>query len=154
RQLAERLVADSGTPAVLQRYCTICGQIAVAWNERRRFRDALALCDRAINAAEELVERRGLKEYRPLLAHAYHKKAQVVGRQRDLLRRSRWRLLRGLWHSLTGNRPQPWSAAVALCEQTIALYRDLIAEGQRRFQGDLARISAYRARILIILGKD
>jgi hypothetical protein len=89
-----------------------------------------------------------------LLAEAYQRKAQVVGRQYEMLHRASWRLLRRLWHSLTGNQPQPLSAAVALCERTIALYRDLIAEGHRRFQGNLALVSAYRARILIVLGKD
>jgi tetratricopeptide (TPR) repeat protein len=152
-QLAERLAAESSTPAVLASCGSICGTTAIAWSARRWFREALALCDRAINVAEELVDGRGLKQYRPLLAHAYFQKACVVGLQRDRLRRGPWRLVRGLWHALTGNRPQPWSAAVALCERCIGLYRDLIAEGQRRFVGELARSSAYRARILIVLGK-
>jgi hypothetical protein len=154
RALAERMVAESRNPAAVADLIGICIVNAHAWKLRERFPEAVALCDRAIALAEELVNQRQLKRYRPQLAGAYFQKAVVVAWDRNVRRRDWWRVFRRLWNLITANRPLPWSAVVTLCEQSMEIFRRIITEGHRRFQGDLAQVRAYRARILIALGKD
>jgi serine/threonine protein kinase len=154
RTLAERMVAESRNPAVVADLIDICTVTAHAWKVRERFREAVALCDRAIALAEELVNQRQLKRWMPHLARAYFQKAMVIAWDRTIWRRDWWRIFRRLWGLITANRPLPWSAAVALCEQSMDVFRRTIMEGQRRFQGELAQVRAYRATILITQGKD